>query len=1266
MLARLCAKLCCSQTDTNADEAQPAILHANSSAAEWEGPEPTSKISCDVDFVSSDRGVEEPKDLWQVAFDSLDPERKRWLSKEDKSPVEVIERVIGETKNKYEEYRKKSLVIRRPDGSDINKVVESIVSFDPSGHASSAWAIVSLGLTMVQRNIYRRDAIFESSEYLADKLAYFTIIDSESRYKGCASDEHLEDALTGVYSAILEYAAEVSKTHKESAGARIGSTLIPLTEQPLQKLRTVVDAKATTAKEWASMTDRSHLKKQVEDILTAVDKNTENLQEVHLRLLSKLPYASGMLKSTLLTGAGAEGDRILELLSKSDYSTPQNNSQYHRTKGTGDWIAAREDYQQWKARPGSIFWLHGVAGCGKSVMCSTMMEADVAAFVKLGTLSLGRPLTLEEVAAAVRLKVPEHIINIFKEFLVASTAKPDPWYHLSILWGQTLIAQFTLETLLTQKQRLSEEDVGRNPILEYAACNWHDHFKGVATINPDTPIQTMVDDLFCDPTAYRNWQYILTEFDELEAQPTPVGAASELGLVHTVNMLLEQGADPLEMFTRGRKKSSNAVFDASQAGHLDVLDLLLKRCSLSLHLAKSTLERIESRSSEAKTLHDIMETLSDSGVLFVEPRGQDIRIDERIVIAAASNRHYGLELMTILLDQFGGEGVAAVPINEQVLAITLKNEEHGSDILELLLKTRGADVQIYPRIRELLASTHSIASRAVEILLEARLGEISLDENFIAGFAKHATVNDCGADVMRRLLSRQEHRAQVSERVLCTAAKQGIYLSSVEILGVLLGDCGADFPLGENVMLAALSGGNYATQIIEMFLCRQQAGFTVSPAVLAQAASHSHGAKILELLMNNGGLRVPITEEILVCAASKDGKISYLLDLEEKSQIQVLPITDQVLVRAVGCLNAAILQRLFRRRPQTRVTGDMFVAGCNKLSKLSLLLQQPHDQLPIMQMMQGLLRYPGEAREEVIKFLLDENFFDVDERFVEIFAEDSYVLEILLQSKPNLLITERAVIKAAQNKTALSILLDKRIDDLPISSEVMVSVARSYDPVTSNLRRILKHFGSRVPITEAVLVAAAFKFEVLQLLLQAQVPNLDARLSEEVVFLATYSNLSALPWLLQEHGSAVPLTENVLVAAAANSVFGLDCDFCDISYSHKFNNASISRKLATENILRYTRAVDVSEEVFEQASTASGDGKECALYDLLSICIEEELPVRVTEQLKALVLRKADAHDIEDLCESFSRRGKFKDAGALLKMLISLIPKAEEALSVDS
>ena len=69
---------------------------------------------------------------------------------------------------------------------------------------------------MVQRGIARRDVILEASEYLAEQLAYFTVLDSDRRYTEAYVDRQLDSALVGVYTAILEYTAEVRKKYNES------------------------------------------------------------------------------------------------------------------------------------------------------------------------------------------------------------------------------------------------------------------------------------------------------------------------------------------------------------------------------------------------------------------------------------------------------------------------------------------------------------------------------------------------------------------------------------------------------------------------------------------------------------------------------------------------------------------------------------------------------------------------------------------------------------------------------------------------------------------------------------------------------------------------------------------------------------------------------------------------------------------------------------------------------------------------------------------
>ncbi|BCR94675.1 uncharacterized protein AKAW2_11721S [Aspergillus luchuensis] len=1551
MLTKLRAKLCCSQADGDADEAEPAIPHAKHSN-DGGNTTPAKRSNSEAASIPPDHAATSPKDLWQVAFDSLDPKQKHWLSKE-KTPTEIIRDVIGETKSKYTEYKKKELTIRRHNGGEIKvreiaqnilasalnaqQIITAVASFDPSGHASSAWTIVSLGLTMVQRDIARRDVIIEASEYLAEQLAYFTVLDSDRRYTKASVDKQLDGALVGVYTAILEYTVEVRKAYHESGFARIGSTLIPLTEQPLQKLRTAAENKTIVADKWATITDRTYLRGQAADILTAIDKTVEELQKLH---------------STVL--------RILEWLSQYDFSKAQNDTQYHRSPGTGDWLLNSKEYVRWKDCPGSILWLHGVAGCGKSVMCSTIIEdiqrvcidgsntrfaywyfqfndpssqrvenmlrtiirqlhstpldepirnlwsdygtkgsnpsntrlqetleillaankgriflildaldecpeavnrkerslllplltglqkkysdkihifvtsrpepdivdhlvectaldieenqgSDISAFVKDRVEALDdrrapkevkaqiiqellqdekrrfrwadlqlkrleecrnksqiiealrtmpqtlhdiylsviervnmkpsdviyaktiltwlcfsvRPLTLTEVAAAAGLEVPEDVIKIcttsfvtfrrsdneirlahfsVKELLVGS-ANTGQWYQLSTLHGHAMLAEHSLRLLLQKTRRLSIQEVKQEALLNYAACNWHEHFKASA-VTPSPALENLqekVDMLFRQSTAYRNWRYITTFFTEGDVQPTPIGIASGLGLIQTVIGLLEEGADPLECFAYRIdwdfiQVVENALLMASKNGHLDILDLLLHKVCVSIDLAEGIVKSVRCHASESKKLEDLFDTFTASGAIFTRTEKKGLQIDERVVVAAARNEVCGTKLVTVLLDQYEGTGVALVPVTENVLEAVLQNMECGDDILQLLLQRRNDDVKIYPRIKEMLKFPDNMNVRAIAILLAQRHAETVIDEQFIANLARYArgtemeillsvldndsmltenvlasaVQNRSGVGVLRQILRHRRHWPPVSEDLLCEAACN----RGSKKLEALLDDRGLDFAMSERVMLKIVGNRFYGAEMLEMLLRRQQAGFIVTPAMLDTAASQARAKHVVELFMNNGGLKIPITEGMML-RISCDDLLCYLLDLEERSQIHPLPITEKFILHAVKTFEPDSLKAIFCSRPMIYVSEDMFVESCRGyVSTLAFLMEQPHSQLPVTSMIEALEKEHGQRPTEILRFLLSEKSFEVDHGIIERFAHNASALELLLQTTPRVPITEQAAIRAASGwgRDALCVLLNERINDVPISEEVMTAVVKSIRSVV-NLRRILAHHGPQVPITEKVLVAASTTLEALQLLLQALGPEAPPMITEQVVVIATWADLSALPWLLEKYGSAVPLTERVMVFAAANGLDGLqwllrewpgnidlnriwraiwkfDRDSSEFSYRRNLPSLAYIHKNAGNHVIQYSKAVDLSEDVFMDALASSAfdenENEYSGLVPLIRICLKQRLPVSEPDRLVKAVMDNCDADLIEaihKLVEGFELRAELIEGG---------------------
>lgn len=73
---------------------------------------------------------------------------------------------------------------------------------------------------------------------------------------------------------------------------------------------------------------------------------------------------------------------IRDWLSASDPSTNYTNALEKRHKDTGLWFIRSEAFARWKRKSKSFLWLHGIPGCGKTVLSSTIIE-----HLKDGTLS---------------------------------------------------------------------------------------------------------------------------------------------------------------------------------------------------------------------------------------------------------------------------------------------------------------------------------------------------------------------------------------------------------------------------------------------------------------------------------------------------------------------------------------------------------------------------------------------------------------------------------------------------------------------------------------------------------------------------------------------------------------------------------------------------------------------------------------------------------------------------------------------------------------
>jgi hypothetical protein len=66
--------------------------------------------------------------------------------------------------------------------------------------------------------------------------------------------------------------------------------------------------------------------------------------------------------------------KIKQWLSPPDYSTNANLARKHRHPGTGTWLLNSPVFQEWKLGSRQHLWLYGLAGCGKTILSTTILD----------------------------------------------------------------------------------------------------------------------------------------------------------------------------------------------------------------------------------------------------------------------------------------------------------------------------------------------------------------------------------------------------------------------------------------------------------------------------------------------------------------------------------------------------------------------------------------------------------------------------------------------------------------------------------------------------------------------------------------------------------------------------------------------------------------------------------------------------------------------------------------------------------------------------
>ena len=139
----------------------------------------------------------------------------------------------------------------------------------------------------------------------------------------------------------------------------------PLTEKDVQKTLAIL-ARQRGLFQLALTADQTTM---VVAIKTATSRTEENLK--------------ALTQCFQVMALDQRKEQIVQWLAAPDPSSNHDKACQTKQRETGRWFIDSANYINWKTQQSSFLWLHGIPGCGKTVLCSTVVE-DIASRCHVG------------------------------------------------------------------------------------------------------------------------------------------------------------------------------------------------------------------------------------------------------------------------------------------------------------------------------------------------------------------------------------------------------------------------------------------------------------------------------------------------------------------------------------------------------------------------------------------------------------------------------------------------------------------------------------------------------------------------------------------------------------------------------------------------------------------------------------------------------------------------------------------------------------------
>ncbi|ATZ54933.1 hypothetical protein BCIN_11g02450 [Botrytis cinerea B05.10] len=290
----------------------------------------------------------------------------------------------------------------------VNKVKDIgdiIVSYDP-GHAALPWAAVRLLLTIAVEDSHSFGVLIEGLEQISKLIAQCKVL--EDLYSQSAGDDTgFDEALLELYVAILTFESHAIQIYRKSTPSRLISA-IKLPSNKLQDGLEIVWVKYQRVTDCTKLIDAQHIR-QFENII-------RKFEQPIVRSATILQDYQDSLQLQ-------ERETLLRWLSTIPYRKHHKLKRSERLEGSCEWLLNSTDYIQWKhSSASSLLWLNGMAGCGKSVLTSAVIESLCQEASSMGTAAPVAYFYCSRNTAEPERANPEEVLRSILEQVSSNTA----------------------------------------------------------------------------------------------------------------------------------------------------------------------------------------------------------------------------------------------------------------------------------------------------------------------------------------------------------------------------------------------------------------------------------------------------------------------------------------------------------------------------------------------------------------------------------------------------------------------------------------------------------------------------------------------------------------------------------------------------------------------------------------------------------------------------------------------------------------------------